>query len=47
MESENHRISWAGRGLKEHPVPATLAMDMDTFTRTGCSELWLTWPGTL
>jgi len=40
----NHRIVWAERDLKEHPVPTSLLGAGLLPTRSGYSEPYPTWP---
>jgi len=47
VRSQNHRMVWVGRDLKEHLVPTPLPRAVTSSPRPGCSELHPTRPLTL
>ena len=47
IESQNHRMVWVGRDLKDHLFPTPLPWAGTSSTRPGCSELHPTWPWAL
>jgi len=44
IASQNHRMVWVGKDLKDHLVPTPLPGAGTSSTRPGCSEFHPTWP---